>query len=201
MCPLLNALAPAKIDTTELTDQELVNQILESGNTDLFAVLYDRYANLIYRKCLSILKSEATAQDMVHDILIKVFLSLPTFQGKSKFSSWVYSISYNKCMDYLRAQKRYRETELDTDEELLGGAEDDEISYREIVAIRSDRLQELMNQMPEVDRMILLMKYQDELSVKEMEESLSLGSSAVKMRLLRARERLLELYKKNYPDD
>lgn len=104
-------------------------------------------------------------------------------------------------MDYLRAQKRYRETELDTDEELLGGAEDDEISYREIVAIRSDRLQELMNQMPEVDRMILLMKYQDELSVKEMEESLSLGSSAVKMRLLRARERLLELYKKNYPDD
>lgn len=194
-------MAPAKIDTTELTDQELVNQILESGNTDLFAVLYDRYANLIYRKCLSILKSEATAQDMVHDILIKVFLSLPTFQGKSKFSSWVYSISYNKCMDYLRAQKRYRKTELDTDEELLGGAEDDEISYREIVAIRSDRLQELMNQMPEVDRMILLMKYQDELSVKEMEESLSLGSSAVKMRLLRARERLLELYKKNYPDD
>lgn len=188
-------------DTERLTDEALVELILSSGNTDLFGQIYDRYANLIYRKCLSVLKSEAAAQDLVHDILIKVFLSLPGFQGKSRFSSWVYAITYNKCMDQLRKQKRYRETELDSEQEPLGGKEDDELSYREIVAIRADRLQELMGQLPELDRMVLLMKYQDELSVKDMEEMLSLGSSAVKMRLMRARERLLELYKQQYPDD
>ena len=72
-------------------------RILETGDTELFGIIYDRYANKVYRKCLSVIKESDTAQDLVHDILVKVFVSLPTFKGQSKLGSWIYAITYNPC--------------------------------------------------------------------------------------------------------
>ena len=188
------------MDTQSLEDDQLVALILETGQTDLFGILYDRYANRVYRKCLSVVKESNTAQDLVHDILVKVFVNLPKFQGKSKFGSWVYAITYNQCMDYLRNQQRFRMSEFDVENDPRGGVEDDEVSYREMVGIKSHQLEGLMEEMPEIDRMVLLMKYQDDMSVADIEEALGIGGSAVKMRLKRARERLLELYQARYPD-
>ena len=192
-------IAEANPEAGKLTDQEILDRIL-GGETELFGILYDRYANKVYRKCLSIVKDQSTAQDLVHDIMIKVFTSLPKFQGRSKFGSWVYAITYNKCIDFVRNRKKVGEVELDDDRE---GIEDDseEMPYADIVAMKADRLRELMWELQEVDRVVLLMKYQDELSVQEIEEALDIKSSAVKMRLKRARERLKALYRERYGDD
>ncbi|MFT7588975.1 MAG: RNA polymerase sigma factor (sigma-70 family) [Limisphaerales bacterium] len=187
-------------DVTKLSDQEIINLMMESGETDLFGKLYDRYSNKVYRKCLSIMKESNTAQDLVHDIMLKVFVSLPKFQGKSKFGSWVYAITYNKCIDHLRNKQRYKEVELEPDRE-PSDEDDDEHSYHDVVSIKVSRLIELLWELSEVDRVILLMKYQDELSVQEIEELLQIKSSAVKMRLKRARERLRELYASKYRDE
>lgn len=192
-------IAEANPEAGKLTDQEILDRIL-GGETELFGILYDRYANKVYRKCLSIVKDQSTAQDLVHDIMIKVFTSLPKFQGRSKFGSWVYAITYNKCIDFVRNRKKGGEVELDDERE---GIEDDseEMPYADIVAMKADRLRELMWELQEVDRVVLLMKYQDELSVQEIEEALGIKSSAVKMRLKRARERLKALYRERYGND
>lgn len=182
------------------SDQELIQLILETGETEHFGILYDRYANKVYRKCLSIVKETNTAQDLSQDILVKAFLSLPKFEGKSKFSSWLYSITYNKCIDYLRNQQKYKEIEFDPSKE-PGGIDDDDQANEEIVSIKVSRLRKLMEKLSEEDRLILLMKYQDEMSIQDIERILEIGSSAVKMRLKRARERLRDLYRAMYRNE
>ena len=73
--------------------------------------------------------------------MIKVFVSLPKFQGRSKFGSWVYAITYNKCIDFVRNRKKGGEVELDDERE---GIEDDseEMPYADIVAMKADRLRD-----------------------------------------------------------
>ncbi len=188
-------------DLARRSDEAIVAYILESGDTDAFGHLYDRYANKVYRKCLSVIKEANTAQDLVHDIMVRVFTNLPKFKGDSKFGSWVYAITYNRCMDFLRKQQRYRVSEFDAENDPRGGQEDHEPSYRELVAIRTQQLEVLMEELHEMDRMVLLMKYQDELSVAEMAETLEVGESAIKMRLKRARDRLQKLHESRYGKD
>jgi hypothetical protein len=88
--------SPAASPAESLDDEALVAHILATGDTELFGIIYDRYANKVYRKCLSVIKESNTAQDLVHDILVKVFVSLPTFKGQSKLGSWIYAITYNR---------------------------------------------------------------------------------------------------------
>jgi RNA polymerase sigma-70 factor (ECF subfamily) len=203
--PDSGVLTPTAHDTeaalAKSSDEAIVAHILASGDTDAFGLLYDRYANKVYRKCLSVIKEVNTAQDLVHDIMVRVFTNLPKFKGNSKFGSWVYAITYNRCMDHLRKQQRVRVSEFDAEHDPRGGIEDHQPSYRELVDIRTRQLEALMDELHEMDRMVLLMKYQDELSVADMAETLDVGESAVKMRLKRARDRLQKLYEVRYPDD
>ena len=66
-----------------LTDKEIIDKILETGETELFGELYDRYANKVYRKSISMVKERALAQDLTHDILIKAFLNLSKLNLKA----------------------------------------------------------------------------------------------------------------------
>ncbi len=183
----------------KLTDDDLIKVIIASGETEHFGILYNRYANKVFRKCLTMLKNDTVAQDLSHDILIKAFLSLANFKGKSKFSSWIYAITYNQCIDYLRKQRRYQNVELGDNMDIT--VDDESTMIKMMQEVRISRLKELMYALSEEDRIILLMKYQDELSIKEIEATLNIKQSAVKMRLKRARERLEKLYRSNYKDD
>ncbi len=95
----------------KLSDTEIVERVVHYGEQHLLEHLYDRYATKIFHKCLSLTKEREVAKDLSHDIIIKIFTSLAKFQGKSAFSLWVHSITYNHCMDYLRLQKRLQYTD------------------------------------------------------------------------------------------
>ena len=73
-----------------LSDEELINVIVVQGKTGMYGILYDRYADKVYRKCLSFEKDRDAAQDLAHDILIKVFIQLSKFEARSRFSTWLY---------------------------------------------------------------------------------------------------------------
>ncbi|WP_418644311.1 RNA polymerase sigma factor [Tenacibaculum insulae] len=75
-------------DDTKLSDEALVSKIVEKNDTHLFAVLYDRYAGIVYNKCYGFSKNKEEAQDLTHDVFIRLFVKLRTFKGKSKFSTW-----------------------------------------------------------------------------------------------------------------
>lgn len=180
-----------------LSDEELVAQIVRTRNAMLFEQIYDRYAQRIYNKCHSFSRSEEEARDLTQDVFLHLFLKLPTFKGASKFSTWVYSLTYNFCVNYVNRDKQrkigdnsVRNTEV---EETTDVAEVDE---REFLAMRSDRLRLAMEQISPEDKSILLLKYQDNVSVKELQDLLEIGESAVKMRLKRAKAKVLEAYHK-----
>lgn len=181
-------------DTTAFTDEELVREIVAKKDSYYFSILYDRYARFVYSKCYTFVNSEEEAQDLTHDIFIKIFINLKSFKGESKLSTWIYSITYHFCIRHINKKKS--EKIIFSDEIIEGVYEEDtndEQFESELFEIQYTQLQAILLQLSVEDRMILLMKYQDDLSVKEIMKMLKLNESAVKMRLLRAKKKVLEI--------
>lgn len=178
-----------------MTDEELVQFICHSGNTNLFGILYDRYAPKVYSKCLGFAESSDAAEDLTQDIFVKLYLNLKKFRGESKFSTWIYAFSYNHCVNYSKQilRKNRKHETIDPDIGILDSTKE-EISDQEIFALQVDKLQQALSQIETEQRILLLMKYQDDKSVKEIAELLELGESAVKMRLHRAKKKIVEIY-------
>lgn len=181
-----------------LTDEELVRELQARMDAERFAVLYDRYSTRVFQKCVGMTRDRDLAKDLTHDIFLKAFLNLSRFDHRSKFGTWLYSITYNYCLDHLRKAKRMREDDID--ERTQEGTPDDDRNEALLLALRAERLDRVLMEIDPTDRAVLLMKYEDELSVKEMMEALAVSESAVKMRLLRARERALARYAELYPE-
>lgn len=178
----------------DLPDSELITLIIKEKKTELFEVLYDRYAPIIYRKCVSLTKDQNTAKDLMQDIMIKVLLNIAQFEGRSNFSLWVNTISYNHCMQYFKLKKRLvvSPEELNTYETIP--IQDIEGEHQELEQIKAKQLLLLLEKLKSEYRLILVMRYFSDMSVKEIAESLEIGESAVKMRLKRGRAKLAELF-------
>ena len=180
-------------DITLLTDNELVQKIVKSNDTHLFAVLYDRHVAMVYNKCYGFASSKEEAQDLTHDVFIKLFVKLRTFKGTAKFSTWLYSFTYNFCVNYV-TRNNYKKNEKNFEGEIPDSNEVD-IDDSSIYSMKSDKLKKVLELIEPSEKMILLLKYQDEFSIKEISESLEIGESAVKMRLKRAKAKLISVYK------
>lgn len=179
-----------------MTDEELVSKIVSSNNTDLFEVLYDRFSKIIYNKCYSFVNNEEEAKDLTQDIFLKLFVKLSSFQGKSKFSTWVYSFTYNHCVNYVSRNpvKKY-EVRLSESFDMENYSEEKMVINEDFVDNNSEiKLTHALNEISLDDKSILLLKYQKNLTIKNIESLLGIGSSAVKMRIKRARERLAASY-------
>ncbi|MBE7648200.1 sigma-70 family RNA polymerase sigma factor [Tenacibaculum finnmarkense genomovar finnmarkense] len=183
------------IDITKLSDEELVSKIVEKNDSHLFAVLYDRYAGLVYNKCYGFSKNKEEAQDLTHDVFIRLFVKLRTFKGRSKFSTWLYSFTYNFCVNYVQRNKEKKKEKVTVvTDQIKEDSNEDEIDDAELFELKADKLAKVLEMIPAPEKMILLMKYQDDMSIKEISEALSLGDSAVKMRLKRAKEKVIRVY-------
>lgn len=178
---------------TAYTDEELVRKIVAKNDSYFFSILYDRYAQFVYNKCFTFVNSEQEAEDLTHDIFIKIFVHLKTFRGESKLSTWMYSLTYHFCIQYINKKKTEKVIFSNEITEDFRDEVDDKLTESELFEIKYTKLHEILLQLTVEDRMILLMKYQDELSVKEIMKILKLNESAVKMRLQRARKKVLEL--------
>lgn len=183
-----------------LTDEALVEAIVKTNNTLLFEVLYDRYATMVYNKCYGFAKDGDEAKDLTQDVFLKLFVKLASFKGKSKFSTWLYAFTYNHCVNYVTrntAKKMEKQSVSSDTIENIGDIAEPEIGLEEMKVAQLKKVMELIS--PD-DKMILLLKYQDNLSIKEIASALDLGESAVKMRLKRAKDKLVLTYA-NYVKD
>ncbi len=159
-------------------------------------MLYGRYADKVYSKCLSLLKNEASAQDAAQDIFLKIFLNLAKFNKKSRFSTWVYSITYNYCIDFLRRKKK--EKTVLTDDENETDTPEEDVDEKEILEMEIERLAFILDKIPEEDKMVLLMKYREDLSIKDISKAFSKSESAIKMKLKRAKNKVRKLYNESF---
>jgi len=142
------------------------------------------------------LKDEALAHDATQDIFIKLFLNLAKFSEKSKFSTWVYSITYNYCIDFIRKKKKEKNIfsdEIENAPDIIEDVDDNELLEMEV-----GRLKRVLHEIPTGDQAILLMKYQDEMSIKEIAATLDKSESAIKMKIKRAKHKAQLVYKEIY---
>lgn len=180
---------------SSLKDDDIINKIRDGGNSKYFEVLYKRYYPKVVDKCYSLTKNRGIAEELAEDVFSKTYEKLGTFKQLSSFSSWLYSLTYNHCIDYLREKKKLhypswnREHEIpeiidETDEQV------DSINYENFLVVL-----ELIHT---EEKALLLMKYQDNLSIKQISTALRISEDATKMRLKRARSRVIYLYTQKF---
>ncbi len=178
-----------------LTDEELVFKIVETNNSQLFAILYDRFSKVVYNKCYGFSKNKEEAEDLTHDVFIRLFVKLKTFKGNSKFSTWLYSFTYNFCVNYVQrnTHKKNEKVTVVTDK-IKEEDESQDIDDAQLFELKSEKLGKALSLIDVKEKMILLMKYQDDMSIKEISETLDIGESAVKMRIKRAKQKVVIAY-------
>jgi len=173
----------------QYSDEQLVRYYVDTQRNRFFEELYERYADKVYRKCLSFVKDQAKAEDFTHDIFLKLIVRIGTFKEHSKFSTWLFSITYNYCMDQLWLNKKMAEDELNENIDIAEESEDSEE-----IEMESKRLRRALEGISPEERTILVMKYQDDFSIKDIAGTFGLTESAVKMRLKRSKEKLRKHY-------
>ena len=198
MIRLLFALLTRNISLT-ISDEEAVTEYISTQNQKYFDVLYTRYSSKIFGKCLSILKDEEKAEDATQEIFVKILLNLSKFSGKSKFSTWIYSITYNYCIDSIRKRKKDKSVLVEDMTNEHDVAEDG-VEDRFLLEMSVKRLKVILEKIPVTDKAILLMKYQDEMSIKEISEILDKSESAIKMKIKRAKQKFKRIHKENYAE-
>nr|WKN38790.1 RNA polymerase sigma factor [Tunicatimonas sp. TK19036] len=178
-------------EKSQLSDEEVVQQVIANKDTALFGLLYDRYADKVFAKCVSFAHDRQQAEDLAHDVFLKVYLKLGEFRFEAKFSTWLYSVTYHECVEYVRKRKKTSkdQEEYGAEQEYAESA-DSEVAMLEL---KIEQLKQLLEKISPEEKALLLMKYQDGLSIEELMEHTQLGESAVKMRLKRTREKVVAL--------
>lgn len=173
-----------------LSDLELLNLLSTDKKERAFRALVDRYHPFVLKKCKRFLKDYSEAEDLTQQIFLKVEKKYSSFEGKSSFKTWLYSITYRECLVFLRDAKKvlFKSVNIDELKETY-----DHIDLSINIDMETNRNLDLLNQIEPMDKALLLMKYKDGMKLKLIAETVQLGESNVKMRLKRAKARLLKL--------
>lgn len=178
-----------------LHDQHYIDKILQ-GETNAFAVLVERYKDMIFSLSLKMMKNKEEAEEAAQDTFIKTFNSLSKFKGDSKFSTWIYKISYNTCLDRLKKNKK-EENNISIDEfsshliktmdNALSALEDKE---------KKQTIQNCLNLLPREENFLLTLFYFEEQNLEEIGKIMNINANNVKVKLFRSRQKLAVILKK-----
>ena len=171
-----------------------INLIIE-GNTNAFNILVDRYKDLVYSLALKMVKNREEAEEVAQDTFIKVFKSLSKFKGDSKFSTWIYKVTYNTCLDRLKKQKREQQVvsidEFNTNQIKSIDNALDKMENEE----REKAIQDCIQFLPADDAFLLTLFYFEEQSLEEIAKVIGLTANNVKVKLFRSRKKLTTILK------
>ncbi len=179
----------SKAQMTIKNDQYYITKVLE-GDTSAFSILVERYKDLIYTLALRMIKNREEAEEVSQDTFIKVYKSLSKFKGDSKFSTWIYKVTYNTCLDRLKKLKRtqntvaineFTEHEVKTLDSALATLE---------IKERKEAIQKCINMLPSNDSFLLTLYYFEEQSLDEIAKIVNLKPNNVKIKLYRSRKKL-----------
>lgn len=184
------------------TIKELVSSA-KSGNKKSFDKLYELTHNDVWYNCLSLLKDEENAKDIMQETYITAFLKLDTLNDEQKFCGWIISIAVNKCKNKLKGKVEYQ---ID-DEVLITEAETDELMLPEEYITKTEKRKVLLQIMEDTlsfnQYQVVLMFYFNELSIAEIAQALEISEGTVKSRLNSSRAKMktaIEDYEKKSGD-
>ena len=192
---------------TQEQELKLVRRV-QAGDAEAFEDLVRAHEKTVYNLALRMTGNPQDAEDMAQEAFLKAYRSLPDFRGESKFSVWLYRITANVCLDFLRRKRRADAISLTVEDD-----EGDEVQWeipdervlpeRELERkLTRDAVRRGLAALPEEQREILLLREIRGLSYEEIGEILDLEPGTVKSRIFRARKRLCAflLQDGNIPD-
>lgn len=175
-------------------DQIIINQIIE-GDTNAFAILVDRYKNLVFTLAFRLLKNREEAEEVAQDTFIKSYNALSKFKGDSKFSTWIYKVTYNTCLDRLKKNKRkYNEVAIDEFTEHQVKTIDNALENM-VEEERKKAIQDCLHILPNDDSFLITLYYFEEQSLEEIANAIGLTANNVKVKLFRIRKKLMSILK------
>jgi len=176
--------------TATLDDATLVRGACE-GDSLAFDELVRRYREKVIRLVSSTLGYHADVEDIAQDIFVKVYLSLARFRGDASFSTYLYTVTVNRCRDEMRRSKIRRFFSLD---EWMGKGDGRHPSGENEQSIDNDErwlaVRKAMARLPRHTQMLLHLREVEELSYKELAEIFEVEVGTIKSRLARGRDRL-----------
>jgi RNA polymerase sigma-70 factor, ECF subfamily len=182
-------------------DRELV-RLSQGGAEAAFEELVRRHQQRVCALVNGILRRPDDVEDVAQQVFLKAYLGIKKFDQRAAFSTWLYKIAVNECWDYLRKKKvRPLVYEADLSEEQVSRLDgivsadrppegpNDRAEAREL-------LERMLDTLPDQDRQLLLLKEVEGFSVQELAEILKLNVNTVKVRLFRARGRIMDVYRR-----
>lgn len=180
---------------SQTSEKDIIERVL-GGDANAFEELVLRYEKTVYNLALRMVSDREDACDMTQEAFIKAYNSLSSFRGDSRFSVWLYRITTNVCLDFLRSKKRRPQVSL-----TIGDDEDEDVQLdipdpsadpegQLMKKLGMQSLSEGLKLLPDKQRQILVMRELGGMSYAEIGAALSLGEGTVKSRIFRARKKL-----------
>src|SRR5712692_1395371 len=188
--------------TADTVDERQLVRLAQKGEKAAFETLVHRHQHRVFAVARGILKRQEDVEDVAQQVFVKAYFSLKRFDQRAAFSTWLYKITVNECWDLLRKKKvRPLLYESDLSEEQVqqfSAAERLDSGAQDV----SDKLQaqqqveNLLQGLDERDRMMLILKEVEGFAIEEIAEILDLNPNTVKVRLFRARRRIVNHVRK-----
>lgn len=170
-----------------------IKEVLK-GDQNAFAEIVELFQDKLYRVCYRMLGNKHEAEDIAQEAFVRAFINIHTFDTNRKFSTWLYRIGTNLCIDRIRKKKP--DFSLDADVTGTEGltmysqvASTDELPEEEVLKMEmQDRVQYEISRLPDKYRAVIVLKYLEDLPLQEISDILGMPLGTVKTRIHRGRE-------------
>lgn len=189
---------------TAVDENKLVNKAVK-GDNSAFEALMEKHMGIIYNIALRMTANQDDAEDMTQEIMIKIFRSLGSFKGNSKFSTWIYRVAVNTCLDELKKKKNKKHLSLDA--EISGDDGENQIEIKddspspEKLAEQNelrDMVAAAVKLLSDEHRAVIVLRDIRGMSYSEIAGILGCSDGTVKSRISRARAQLKMILEKEY---
>jgi RNA polymerase sigma-70 factor (ECF subfamily) len=186
---------------SDATDERQLVRRAQAGDESAYEELVRTHHHRVVAIASRLLRGSDDAEDVAQQVFVKAYFSLRRFDLRSKFSTWLYKIAVNECWNHLRKKKaRPLVYEADLSEEqslrLEGSAQPSGTIDPEEAARQRDMVEWLLGQIDPKDRLMLMLKEAQGFSIEEIAQMTDLNPNTVKVRLFRARGKLVEIYRR-----
>jgi len=194
----------ARVDYKNSEEAVLVRRV-QQGDEIAFREVVDRYQSKVFSIIYGILRSRNDAEDIAQQVFAKIYFSIGNFDFRSSLLTWIYKITVNECYDYLRKKKvRKLVYESDFSEEEAQRMERSEPAVESAVPIdeklaQRDLIMKLLEKVSEEDRELLMLKEVEGHSVEELAEMTGMNENTIKVKLFRARQKLVKAAQRLMP--
>lgn len=165
---------------------------ITKGDKRAYAEIVNEYKDIVYTACLRMIKDPRDAEEVAQDTFVKAFQAIKTFDGRSKFSTWLYKIAWNTAISKIR-KKVPENVSIDLYENQIFDAGLMEGAIEQLTRMDRERIvNEIINNLSEFDSFLITLYYFDGQSVNEIAKITDMTQSNIKIRLYRARKNILE---------